>query len=62
LAKGIVLPPPAGQTRELLVMLSTDTGAMIAIGTTAVVVTVLGTFVASLRAVRTPVADALRST
>ncbi len=62
LAKGILLPPPAGQTRELLVALQTDLRAIAMVGASAIAVTMLGTLVASLRAVRTPVAEALRST
>jgi putative ABC transport system permease protein len=61
LAKGVMLPAPAGQTRALLVLLRTDPAALASVASSAIAITVAGAVIASIRAVRTPVAEALRS-
>lgn len=60
LAKGIPMPPP-GHTRPLIVLLRNDPNAMVSVGAMAIAITLAGAVIASIRAVRTPVAEALRS-
>lgn len=61
LAKGILLPPPSGMTRPLLVFLHTEAKVVARVSVTAIAITVVGAGIASVRAVRTPIAEALRA-